>query len=106
VPRPPKTPWINPARRTRALTSGIVAAVILLGGGIGIGVAIGDTGGSSHPRFAPASDRGGFGANLGRGAQRDHRGPGGPYANNRPGGQQPTATTVPSTAPTSSASPK
>jgi hypothetical protein len=69
--------WINPQRRTRALVVGLVAAVVLLGGGIGIGVAIGDSGGHSHSRFVPAGDRGGYGPRIGNGGVGQYQGPAG-----------------------------
>jgi hypothetical protein len=41
VPRPPRVPWLNPARRTQFAGSAIVAAVLLIGAGFGIGYAVG-----------------------------------------------------------------
>lgn len=51
VARPPRMPWVNPARR--GLVAGIAAAVavVLLGGGIGIGIAIAPSGNHHGPRF-------------------------------------------------------
>ena len=39
VPRPPKVPWIAPQRKGAAIGISIVAALLLLGGGVGIGAA-------------------------------------------------------------------
>jgi hypothetical protein len=37
VPRPPRMPWINPARRAHVAGASVVAALALLGAGVGIG---------------------------------------------------------------------
>jgi len=54
----PKTPWINPAKRTPLIVSTVVALLVALGAGIGIGIAIGDSG---HPggRITIEGPRGG-----------------------------------------------
>jgi hypothetical protein len=50
VPRRPRLPWINPARRGLITAVGVVTALVLFGAGIGVGVAIGDDG---HHRNGP-----------------------------------------------------
>jgi hypothetical protein len=62
IPRAPRIPWVNPARRGHVLAAAIVAALVLLGGGIGIGAAIGSGG---HHRHGPEQMyRGGYGPGM------------------------------------------
>jgi hypothetical protein len=50
VPRPPRVPWVNPDRRPHVIGSAIVAALVLLGAGFGIGYAAAP---SDHGRYGP-----------------------------------------------------
>ena len=45
-----REPWVNPHRRTHVAGVGIAALLIALGGGIGIGLAIGGHDHREHPR--------------------------------------------------------
>ncbi len=77
MPRPPRVPWVNPDRRLHLTGAAIVAGLILLGGGFGIGWAA-SSGGDHHQDF--------------RGHYGDLRGPGmmrGGYPGQLPGGQLP-----------------
>ena len=56
VPRPPRMPWVNPARRGLVAGLAAAAAVVLLGGGIGIGIAIAPSGNHHGPRFERGVD--------------------------------------------------
>lgn len=44
VARPPRVPWVNPERRAHIIAVVGAGALVLLGGGIGIGFAAGDGG--------------------------------------------------------------
>lgn len=50
VARPPRVPWVNPARRTQLVGWSVVAALLLIGAGFGIGYAVG---GSDDDHYGP-----------------------------------------------------
>jgi hypothetical protein len=48
VPRPPRVPWVNPARKTQLAGWAVVASVLLIAAGFGIGYAV--AGSDDHHR--------------------------------------------------------
>lgn len=74
VPRPPRMPWVNPARRGLVAAVAAAVAVVLLGGGIGIGIAIAPSGNHHGPRFERGVD--GFPGRYGRLPNAQFPGPG------------------------------
>lgn len=44
VARPPRVPWINPERRTSLILAAVLAALVLIGAGFGIGYAVAPSG--------------------------------------------------------------
>ncbi len=54
VPRPPREPWVNPSRRLHLAGAGTLVALAFLGGGIGIGLAVADSGPRDGPHYGPA----------------------------------------------------
>jgi hypothetical protein len=61
-----REPWVNPNRRTHVAGVGIAALLVALGGGIGIGLAIGDGHHREHPRgIMLVPGRYGYGAEPG-----------------------------------------
>jgi hypothetical protein len=100
VPRAPRVPWVNPDRRSQVVGSSIIAALVLLGAGFGIGYASSSDGhGDSGP--ARMERGGGFPPGLREG--RVGHFPGGQLPGNHQRGMYPLpATAVPATpAPTS-----
>jgi hypothetical protein len=52
VPRAPRVPWVNPARRGNVIAAAVIAAVVLIGAGIGIGYAVAPSD-RDHHRMGP-----------------------------------------------------
>jgi hypothetical protein len=48
LPRPPRVPWVNPARRGHLAGAAAGAAVLLLAAGFGIGYAVAPAGDDGH----------------------------------------------------------
>lgn len=48
LPRAPRVPWVNPARRGHVVGAAIVGALIALGAGFGIGFAVAGSGDGGH----------------------------------------------------------
>jgi hypothetical protein len=63
VPRPPRTPWINPARRGHIVGAAIIAALVLIAGGFGIGYAAAPSGDRHDNPYRMY--RGGYGPMMG-----------------------------------------
>jgi hypothetical protein len=96
VPRAPKVPWIAPQRKGAAIAISIGAALVLLGGGVGIGAAA--FGHDDHHGPSRQFDR--HGPYDGQGQFPGY--PGGPGFPNRPHQpQQPPATPSPAPSKTS-----
>jgi hypothetical protein len=56
VPQTPKAPWVNPDRKRHLLAAAIIAALVLVGAGFGIGYAAapsGDHGDRIHRGYFP-----------------------------------------------------
>ena len=99
VPRPPRVPWVNPDRRVHLAGAAIIAGLVLLAGGFGIGWAA--SSGDDHHRDlrghfgnlrGPDMMRGGYpGMQIPRGQlpQRQFPNPGQPAA---PATPSPTST--------------
>jgi hypothetical protein len=51
VPRAPRVPWVNPARRGNVIAAAVIAAVAFIGAGIGIGYAIAPSDRDHHERY-------------------------------------------------------
>jgi hypothetical protein len=67
VPRPPRVPWVNPDRRLHLVGAAVIAALVLLAGGFGIGYAAS----SGHDHHGDMRmDRGNFGDLRGPGMMR------------------------------------
>ena len=98
VPRAPRVPWVNPDRRSHVIGSALVAALVLLGAGFGIGYA---SNSDDHGRPGPARMErgGGFPPGLRMGRFPDRHFPGQPGRGHNP---RPGATAgAPTPAPTS-----
>jgi hypothetical protein len=101
VYRPPRAPWVNPARRSHLVGAAVVAGLVLLAAGFGIGYAAAPSGHNGPQRI----ERGG-GYLPGQGQLRG--GPGGQFPGNGqrqgPGFPRQGPTSVPAT-PASPATP-
>ncbi len=96
IPRPPRVPWVNPDRRSHVIGSSVIAGLVLLGAGFGIGYA---SSSDSHDRSGPVRLQrgGGFPPGLRDGRMMPF--PGHQLPGNRKRGTNPLpgATAIPST---------
>jgi hypothetical protein len=93
VAREPRVPWVNPERRSHILGAGILAGLVLLAAGFGIGYGVAPSGHGRHGDMR--MERGGYFPG------RMLPGPGGQFPGNGqrrlPGAPAPTSPAVPAT---------